>query len=137
MDEGNGIVWSETCCASEEGSSASKGEPTSAESFRQRVKMCMDKIRKSRSSGQCDSDSDYEDPENRNCVPKDVAVLDHLEESMLPGLHPSFGLSDSDSEHQSWSHSKCDFQPGSFQESDLALQPNLILKSHFAFQVAI
>jgi hypothetical protein len=38
--------------------------------------------------------------------------------------------------HQSWPCSKCDFQPGLFQESDLAFQPNLILKSPFAFQVA-
>jgi hypothetical protein len=39
-------------------------------------------------------------------------------------------------DHQSWPCSKCDFKPGSFQESDLVFQRNLILKSHFAFQVA-
>jgi hypothetical protein len=38
--------------------------------------------------------------------------------------------------HQSWPCSKCDFKPGLFQEFDLAFQRNLILKSHFAFQVA-
>jgi hypothetical protein len=80
---GGEIVWSEIYCA-DGGSSADKGEPLSAAALaQQHGTMITDMLKKSSSWGFGQYCSESDDPENRNCVPKDLVVLDKLEESML------------------------------------------------------